>query len=72
MVNFIDLFCTSLAFGVIHPEDGNCSDAEMLDNFQLDAAYTRKPKLYIELQPRKPREKNFLFSITQPKEMLHT
>jgi hypothetical protein len=33
--------------------------AEMLDNFQtFDAAHPRKPKLHIELQSRKHKDKN--------------
>jgi hypothetical protein len=32
--------------------------AETLDNSTFDPAYPRKPKLYIELQPRKPKNNN--------------
>jgi hypothetical protein len=45
----------------IQPEDGNCSISRNVGkNSTFDAAHIRKPKLYVELYPRKSKDKNVL------------
>jgi hypothetical protein len=43
------------------PEDGSCYFGRNFGQVLIfDATYTRKPKIYIELRPRKPKNKNWM------------